>query len=126
MPLFVRAGSIVPLGQPIEWTRVVEAAPIIRRAMERIEAVLFCLSGLRVKPLSGGQARWRDRFCEAARAIEFPESVSACWNDPDQAVVSLVERRRIAYPTPPKPSIISAQVPASGTPAAKAWNSDIA
>jgi len=28
MPLFVRAGSIVPIGQPIEWTRAAEGAPI--------------------------------------------------------------------------------------------------
>lgn len=28
VPLFVRAGSIVPIGQPIEWTRAAEGAPI--------------------------------------------------------------------------------------------------
>ena len=28
MPLFVRAGSIVPIGQPTEWTRAAEGAPI--------------------------------------------------------------------------------------------------
>jgi len=28
MPLFVRAGSIVPIGQPIEWTRAAEGAPV--------------------------------------------------------------------------------------------------
>lgn len=28
MPLFVRAGAIVPIGQPIEWTRAAEGAPV--------------------------------------------------------------------------------------------------
>jgi len=67
MPLFVRAGSIVPIGQSIEWTRAAEGAPITLLVYKGADGrfTLYNDDGVSQGYKNGGYARipieWNER-----------------------------------------------------------------